>query len=95
MPAATTTSAAQPADDLDDLFNYDVEDDVFVDYQPNMDAPPAAAKTSSAAPKVADLGIDEEIQVVKKRKPIAKLDENRFVIRSSGVGRPIGVIMHF
>ena len=79
MPAATTTSTAQPADELDDLFNYDVDDDVFADYQHNMDAPLTDNKTSSAAPKVADLGIDEEIQVVKKRKPIAKLDENRFV----------------
>jgi len=82
MPAATTTSAAPPPDDVDDLFNYDVDDDVFADFQPNMDVPPIAAKNPSAAPKVADLGIDEEIQVVKKRKPIAKLDENRYVIRS-------------
>ncbi|MCJ1243156.1 chromosome segregation in meiosis- protein [Trapelia coarctata] len=79
MPSATTTPAAQPTDDLDDLFNYDVDDDVFADLQPNMDAPPAALKRASALPKVADLGIDEEIQVVKKRKPIAKLDENRLL----------------
>lgn len=89
MPAATTASAAPPPDDLDDLFNYDVDDDVFADLQPNMDAPPIAAKSSSTAPQVADLGIDEEIQVVKKRKPIAKLDENRCVICNLRVEYPI------
>jgi replication fork protection complex subunit Csm3/Swi3 len=91
MPAATTTSAAPAPDDLDDLFNYDVDDDVFADLQPNMDAPPMAAKNSSLARKAADLGIDEEIQVVKKRKPIAKLDENRCVLRSFRVERPLAV----
>ena len=77
MPAQTTTASPPPAgDDLDDLFNYDVEtDDVFRDYNPAMDAP--VRSTSPARAKVTDLGIDEEIQVARKRKPIAKLDENR------------------
>ena len=80
MPAQTTTVSPSPAgDDLDDLFNYDVEtDDVFRDYNPAMDAP--VRSTSPARPKTTDLGIDEEIQITKKRKPIAKLDENRQVI---------------
>ncbi|MCJ1431128.1 chromosome segregation in meiosis- protein [Xylographa pallens] len=77
MPAQTTTASPPAAsDDLDDLFNYDVDtDDVFRDYNPAMDAP--VRNTSPARPKATDLGIDEEIQVAKKRRPIAKLDENR------------------
>lgn len=91
MPAATTTSAAPAPHDVDDLFNYDVDDDVFADLQPNMDAPPTAAKNPSAARKAADLGIDEEIEVVKKRKPVAKLDENRCVLRRLRVERALAV----
>ena len=82
MPAATTTvPAAQPTDDLDDLFNYDVDDNVFAEFQTNTSGSTTAMKISSAAPKVAGLGIEKEIQVVKKRQPIAKLDENRCVTR--------------
>ncbi|MCJ1321699.1 chromosome segregation in meiosis- protein [Xylographa vitiligo] len=70
MPAPITTSPPPARDDLDDLFNYDVDtDDVFRDYHPAMDAP--AQTTSPSRPKATDLGIDEEIQVAKKRKPIA------------------------
>ncbi|MCJ1281224.1 chromosome segregation in meiosis- protein [Xylographa opegraphella] len=77
-PTSTTTSLPPPGDDLDDLFNYDVEtDDVFRDYNPAMDAP--VQSTTPPQPKATDLGIDEEIQVTKKRKPIAKLDETRRV----------------
>ncbi|MCJ1379313.1 chromosome segregation in meiosis- protein [Xylographa soralifera] len=61
MPAQTSTSPPPAGDDLDDLFNYDVNtDDVFRDYNPAMDAP--ARPTSPARPSAADLGIDEEIQ---------------------------------
>ncbi|MCJ1405190.1 chromosome segregation in meiosis- protein [Xylographa trunciseda] len=79
MPAQTTAASPPPAgDDLDDLFNYDVEtDDVFRDYNPAMDAP--VRTTSPARPKATDLGIDEEIQVAKQRRPVAKLDENRLL----------------
>lgn len=73
------TTAAH--DELDDLFNYDVDqDDVFRDYQPQMDLPILPAQTNKS--KLADLGIDEEIQVTTKRKPIAKLDEERSSTRS-------------
>ena len=66
------------ADDLDDLFNYDV--DVFRDVDTNIDVsihkkPAAAADGKSNA---TGLGIDEEIKVTKKRAPVPKLDENRF-----------------
>ena len=74
--------AAAPAhDDLDDLFDYNVNtDDVFRDVDTNMNVP---ARAGSVAPRPAQpdsgagLGIDEEIQVVKTRKPVPKLDEDR------------------
>ena len=79
--AAVESSIAIPRDDLDDLYNYDIDntDDVFRDFEANMDAP-AQPKPSSAPKTGADLGIDSEVQVVKKRKPIAKLDEDRYRI---------------
>ena len=81
MPAPTTTGPA--ADELDDLFSYDVPtDDVFRDFHPTMDNAPTRVRSPA---KVADLGIDEEIQVVKKRKPIAKLDENRQVKKKNNL----------
>ncbi|MCJ1414136.1 chromosome segregation in meiosis- protein [Xylographa parallela] len=88
MPAQTTTAPPPPAsDDLDDLFNYDVDtDDVFRDYHPAMDAP--ARPTSPTRPRATDLGIDEEIQVAKKRRPIAKLDDNRRARLLSQAGIP-------
>ena len=79
--AAVEGSIAVPKDDLDDLYNYDIDntEDVFRDFEANMDAP--VQPKPSIAPKTgADLGIDTEVQVVKKRKPIAKLDENRCLI---------------
>lgn len=67
-----------PADDLDDLFDYDIGD-VFRDVDTNMDAPARGKTTANADGKENGdaLGIDEEIKVVKKRAPVPKLDENR------------------
>lgn len=69
-----------PADDLDDLFNYDVGD-VFRDVDTNMDIPARRKPLEKADGKenAADLGIDEEVKVTKKRAPVPKLDENRSV----------------
>ena len=75
---ATNSGApnAPPIDDLDDsLFDYDVAD-VFRDVDTNMDVPAVRAEKKEDG---AGLGIDEEIKVTKKRAPIPKLDENRFV----------------
>lgn len=70
-------------DELDDLFNYDPkDDDVFKPVESNLDE---LITLSPKRPKPADLGIDEEIQVAKKRKPIPKLDEDRYWINSSKV----------
>ena len=66
------------ADDLDDLFDYDVSD-VFRDVNTNMDIPTSDKTMARTAGKEngAGLGIDEEVKVTKKRAPVAKLDENR------------------
>lgn len=85
MAAATAgrPAAAAPADDMDDLFDYNVNlDDIFRDVDTNMNVP---ARATNAAPPPAGransvgLGIDEEIKVRKARQPIAKLDEDRYV----------------
>ncbi|KAK4695410.1 replication fork protection complex subunit TIPIN/Csm3/Swi3, partial [Lecanoromycetidae sp. Uapishka_2] len=82
--AAMETSARNgpptPADDLDDLFDYDVSD-VFRDVDTNMDAPTRSKALSNGDGKEngAGLGIDEEIKVLKKRAPIPKLDESRLL----------------
>lgn len=70
-----------PADDLDDLFDYEVNNEIFRDVDTNMDVP--AKQATSTKLKTAErdnagaLGIDEEIKVAKKRTPIAKLDDTR------------------
>ena len=77
---------ALPADDIDDLFDYDVNmDEVLRDVDPIMDAAAAPRPPAKASGKenTTGLGIDEEIKVVKQRKPVPKLDEGRFVIGSS------------
>ena len=76
-------SIAIPRDDLDDLYNYNVDnaDDVFRDFNANLDAPVhnEQSETTRARNTGTDLGIDNEVQIVKQRKPVAKLDENKQV----------------
>jgi replication fork protection complex subunit Csm3/Swi3 len=70
--------AADPvtAATVEGLFNYDSTDD---ERDPFNDKPAPARQTAAAAGDGfgADLGLDEEVKVAKKRKPIAKLDEER------------------
>ncbi|KAL9094714.1 MAG: hypothetical protein Q9165_002984 [Trypethelium subeluteriae] len=71
---------APERDDLDDLLNYDASmDDVFKDTNDESHATTKGIPESrrGAADGGADLGIDEEIKITKRRKPIAKLDEAR------------------
>ncbi|KAL9106656.1 MAG: hypothetical protein Q9187_008532 [Circinaria calcarea] len=70
--AGIESSIAIPRDDIDNT------DDVFREFEANMEAP-VQPKPGNAPKPGADLGIDSEVQVVKKRKPIAKLDENRLL----------------
>ncbi|KAJ5806959.1 hypothetical protein N7474_010551 [Penicillium riverlandense] len=63
------------ADDLNDLFNYDIGlDEVVPDTTAanNASNPPAPGDS-------AGLGLDEEVKVTKKRQPVAKLDEARLL----------------
>ena len=85
MAAATAArpATAAPADDLDDLFDYNVNlDDIFHDVDTNMNVPARATNAAPAPTARANsvgLGIDEEIKVRKARQPIAKLDEDRYI----------------
>lgn len=58
------------ADDLNDLFDYDIGLDEVVPDTNNTSKPSAPGDS-------AGLGLDEEVKVTKKRQPVAKLDEAR------------------
>ena len=66
------------ADDLDDLFNYDIGD-VFRDVDTNIDVPTQQKPPirANGQENAAGLGIDEEVKVARKRAPIPKLDLDR------------------
>lgn len=78
-----------PGDALDDLLDHPSEErDVFRDVDTNMDVPkrrkiPSAAQGIDGA---FGLGIDEEVKISKRRKPVAKLDENRYACLSQSLG---------
>ena len=80
--AAKDTTVAVPRDDLDDLFDYGVNDadDPFREFNANLNAPiqEDPSRTSKVTKRGADLGIDTEIKVTKKRAPTAKLNEDRY-----------------
>jgi len=83
---APTISArkASPAahDDLEDLFEYDPGmDNVFREdntgrTEATQERPQTNLFTNDAG---AGLGIDHEIKIAKKRQPVAKLDEARYI----------------
>ena len=75
---------------VSDLLNYDVSDndDPFKDIDKTFQLrddkstlSPRAAKRKAGHDMENDiLGLDEEVKITKKRKPIAKLDETRSVL---------------
>lgn len=69
-------------DILDGLLDFDTDNnDIFRDVDISMDLP-SRGKSSlqlENSKDVSSLGIDEEIQVQKKRKPVVRLDEHRLV----------------
>ena len=72
-----------PADDLDDLFDYDVPADIFQDVDTNMEVPKRPAKAplgDVSRENGGGLGLDEEIKVTKKKAPVAKLDEDKSAV---------------
>ena len=76
--ASSTHSAPPPGDELDRLLDMD---DVFRDVDTNIQIPPRNDSPSRAqnTSTTDALGIDEQIKVTKKRAPVPKLDEDRFV----------------
>lgn len=78
-------------DDLDDLFDYDI-DDVFRNVNTNMDVASQhkAAGRAEGKEHTVGLGIDEEIKVSNKRAPVPKLDEERS--RSTNITRNRGLL---
>ena len=84
--SASEDRSALLGDELDDLYSYDVNtDDAFKDFNETMDVPAikGVAENTILQKRSVDLGIEEAIQVTKKRRPIAKLDETRFVGNST------------
>ena len=76
------THTTTVGDDLDDLFDYDVNmKDVLREVDTNMDAPVPQKSTNTTGSRDggAGLGIDEEIKISKPRRQIAKLNESRYV----------------
>lgn len=78
---------------IDDIFNADfsdLDDDLFGDNPTTKDSrddkavlsPRTSLKRKADDDKENDgLGLDEEVKIVKQRKPIAKLDEARYISR--------------
>lgn len=70
-----------PGDALDDLLDDDeVANDIFRDVDTNMNIPSRrkAPSETDGPENSLGLGIDEEVKITKKKKPIVKLDENRY-----------------
>lgn len=69
-------------DILDDLLDFDSnKNDIFRDVDISMDLPSRgkSPRHGENSKDVSGLGIDEEIQVQKKRKPVIQLNEERSV----------------
>lgn len=69
-------AAASDDNRFDDLFDYDVDTeipDLNVDLNPSK----RGAEKSSSSRKV-DLGIDEEVKIKRVRRPVVKLDAERY-----------------
>lgn len=78
MPAAVS-SGVRPTverdDDLDDIFNYDAGINATFNQQQEDANNNDTVQDQHDVP----VNIDEEVKVTKKRKPVAKLDEERYV----------------
>lgn len=83
MPAAVP-SGVRPTverDDLDDIFNYDAGINATFD-QLRDDA---NNNNTTQDQHDVPVNIDEEVKVTKKRKPVAKLDEERYVPKAQHI----------
>jgi len=83
MPGAVRPDV-QPTverDDLDDIFNYDAGIDATFNQPAHNWSAQDDANNNDTNRQQHDVpeNIDEEVKVTKKRKPVAKLDEERYV----------------
>ena len=87
MPAAVPSDVHPTVerDDLDDIFNYDAGiDATFNQPAQNWNAQDDANNNDSSRQQHdVPENIDEEVKVTKKRKPVAKLDEERYTSNSN------------
>jgi replication fork protection complex subunit Csm3/Swi3 len=75
--------AAQSADCVDDLFDYEVGlDDILQETNASMSSRNVPKQSTQPDNSGVFLGLDEEVEVAKRRQPVAKLDENRSVVRA-------------
>ncbi|KAL4812633.1 replication fork protection component Swi3-domain-containing protein [Aspergillus spinulosporus] len=75
--------AARSADCVDDLFNYEVGlDDILQETNPSMSSGNVPKQSAQPNNSGVFLGLDEEVEVAKKRQPVAKLDENRLLTQA-------------
>ncbi|KAH0370195.1 Swi3-domain-containing protein, partial [Aureobasidium melanogenum] len=78
MPAAVPSGVrptVEPDDDLDDIFNYDAGINATFNQQQDDANNNDTVQDQHDVP----VNIDEEVKVTKKRKPVAKLDEERLL----------------
>ncbi|KAI5201191.1 Swi3-domain-containing protein [Aureobasidium subglaciale] len=83
MPAAVPSNVRSTVerDDLDDIFNYDAGIDATFN-RPGQDWSAQEDTNNSNTTQrqeAVPVDIDEEVKVTKKRKPVAKLDEDRLL----------------
>lgn len=87
MPAAVQPGVRPTVerDDLDDIFNYDAGiDATFNQPGQNWSAQDDTNDTNTnRLQQDVPENIDEEVKVTKKRKPVAKLDEERYIPNSN------------
>ncbi|KAL4735552.1 replication fork protection component Swi3-domain-containing protein [Aspergillus similis] len=75
--------AAPSADCVDDLFDYEIGlDDLLQETNASMSIANVPKQSTQPDNSGVFLGLDEEVEVAKKRPPVAKLDENRLLTQA-------------
>ncbi len=81
MAPLTTSNDAAVDDDNDSLYDYNPNiDEIFreIDTSTKIDINDTSKPKKDSKDSGTALGLDEEIKITKKRKPIAKLDDRRY-----------------
>ncbi|KAL9625688.1 MAG: hypothetical protein Q9160_000006 [Pyrenula sp. 1 TL-2023] len=66
-------------DTVNGLFDESDDEDPFRDFDFDLDDRTSRKRKADSDKENGDLGVDEQIKITKKRKPMAKLDENRLL----------------